>query len=51
MKSRAEARTSLFVREVGLSDRVDYRVMETPEEKDRIYLLRYNAYQIGRAHV
>jgi len=47
MGSVAEARTSLFVREVGLSDRVDYRVMETPEEKDRIYLLRYNAYLHG----
>jgi hypothetical protein len=47
MGSVAEARTSLFVRELGLSDRVDYRLMETPEEKDRIYLLRYNAYLHG----
>ena len=47
MGSVAEARTSLFVREVGLSDRVDYRLMETPEEKDRIYQLRYNAYLHG----
>jgi N-acyl amino acid synthase FeeM len=47
MGSVAEARTSLFVREVGLSDRVDYRLMETSEEKDRIYLLRYNAYLHG----
>jgi hypothetical protein len=45
--SGAEARTSLFVREVGLSDRVDYRLMETPEEKDCIYLMRYNAYLHG----
>jgi hypothetical protein len=47
MGSVAEARTSLFVREIGLSDRVDYRLMETPEEKDRIYQLRYNAYLHG----
>jgi hypothetical protein len=47
MKSGAEPRTSLFVRESGLSDRVDYRLMETPEEKDCIYLMRYNAYLHG----
>jgi hypothetical protein len=44
MKSGAESRTSLFVRGSGLSDRVDYRLMETPEEKDCIYLMRYRAY-------
>src|SRR5258705_3058446 len=47
MKSRAEPRTSLFVPESGLSDRVDYRLMETPEEKDCIYLMRYKAYLHG----
>jgi hypothetical protein len=44
MRSAVEPRTSLFVRGAGLSDRVDYRLMETPEEKDCIYLLRYKAY-------
>jgi hypothetical protein len=44
MKSGAEQRTTLFVRGAGLSDRVDYRLMETPEEKDCIYLMRYKAY-------
>jgi hypothetical protein len=45
--SRAEPRISLFVPELGLSDRVDYRLMETPEEKDCIYLQRYKAYLHG----
>lgn len=47
MKSRAEPRTTLFVPESGLSDRVEYRLMETPEEKDSIYLMRYKAYLHG----
>ena len=47
MKSGAEPRTSLFVREVGLFDRVDYRHIETPEEKDQLYLMRYRAYLHG----
>jgi len=47
MKSGAEPRTSLFVPESGLSDRVDFRLMETPEEKDSIYLMRYKAYLHG----
>lgn len=47
MKSVAKAATSLFVRGAGLSDRVDYRLMETPEEKDCIYLMRYKAYLHG----
>jgi hypothetical protein len=47
MKSEAEARTSLFVPGSGLSDRVEYRLMETPEEKDSIYLMRYRAYLHG----
>jgi hypothetical protein len=44
MKSEIEPRSSLFVRAAGLSDRVDYRLMETAKEKDCIYLLRYKAY-------
>jgi len=47
MKSRAEPRTPLFVRGSGLFDRVDYRLIETPEERDSIYLLRYKAYLHG----
>jgi hypothetical protein len=47
MKSGAEPRTSLFVRGAGLFDRVDYRLIETPEEKDCLYLMRYRAYLHG----
>jgi hypothetical protein len=47
MKSEIEPRSSLFVRGSGLSDRVDYRLMETPKEKDVIYLMRYKAYLHG----
>jgi hypothetical protein len=47
MKSEVEPRTSLFVRGSGLSDRVDYRLMQTHEEKDCIYLMRYKAYLHG----
>jgi hypothetical protein len=47
MKSRAEAGASLFVRGSGLFDRVDYRPIETREEKDQLYLMRYRAYLHG----
>jgi N-acyl amino acid synthase FeeM len=47
MKSGAEPRAPLFVRGSGLFDRVDYRLIETPEEKDCIYLMRYRAYLHG----
>jgi hypothetical protein len=47
MKSGAEPRTPLFVRGAGLFDRIDYRLIETPEEKDLIYSLRYKAYRHG----
>jgi hypothetical protein len=47
MKSGAEPRTPLFVRGGALFDRVDYRLIETPEEKDRVYLMRYRAYLQG----
>lgn len=47
MKSGAEPRTALYVRGAGLFDRIDYRLIETPEEKDLIYLMRYRAYLHG----
>jgi hypothetical protein len=47
MKSGAERRTSPSVRGAGLFDRVDYRPIETPEEKDSLYLMRYRAYLHG----
>jgi hypothetical protein len=47
MKSGAEPRTSLSVRGSALFDRVDYRPIETPEEKDSLYLMRYRAYLHG----
>ena len=47
MKSGAEPRASLFVRGGALFDRVDYRPIETPEEKDQLYLMRYRAYRHG----
>jgi hypothetical protein len=47
MKSGAERRASLFVRGGALFDRVDYRLIETPEDKDRLYLMRYRAYLHG----
>jgi hypothetical protein len=47
MKSEAKPRTTLFLPESGLSDRVHYRLMETPEERDAIYLMRYRAYLRG----
>ena len=47
MKSEAEPRTSLFVRGGALFDRVDYRPIETPEEKDQLYQMRYRAYLHG----
>jgi hypothetical protein len=47
MKSGAEARTSLSVRGGALFDRVDYRLIETPEDKDRLYAMRYRAYLHG----
>src|SRR5882757_4047501 len=47
MKSGAEPRTSLVVRGAGLFDRVDYRPIETPEDRDQLYLMRYRAYLHG----
>lgn len=47
MKSGAEPHTPRSVRGSALFDRVDYRIVETAEEKDRIYALRYRAYLHG----
>jgi hypothetical protein len=47
MQSGAEPRTLPVLRGSGLFDRVDYRLIETPEEKDSIYLMRYKAYLHG----
>jgi hypothetical protein len=47
MKSGADLRTPLFVRGAGLFDRIDYRLIETPEEKALIYAMRYKAYRHG----
>jgi len=47
MTSGANPRASLFVRGAGLFDRVDYRLIETPADKDLIYLMRYRAYLQG----
>ena len=47
MKSAAEPRASLAVRGGALFDRVDYRPIETPEEKDHLYAMRYKAYTRG----
>jgi len=47
MKVGPELQPPLNVRGAGLFDRVDYRLIETPEEKDLIYLMRYRAYLNG----
>jgi hypothetical protein len=47
MKSGAEPRTSPVPRGSALFDRVDYRLIETPEERDSVYLMRYRAYLHG----
>jgi N-acyl amino acid synthase FeeM len=47
MQSGAEPRASFFVRGGALFDRIDYRRIETPEEKDHLYLMRYRAYRHG----
>lgn len=47
MESGAERHSPLFVRGAGLFDRIDYRLIETPEQKDLIYLMRYRAYLHG----
>lgn len=47
MKSVAEPRAPLEMRGAALFDRVDYRLIETPEERDAIYEMRYRAYLHG----
>jgi hypothetical protein len=47
MNSGAEPRTSPVLRGSGLFDRLDYRLIETPEERDLVYLMRYRAYLHG----
>src|SRR6478736_766663 len=44
MKSAAGTTTAALGRSSDLLDRVDYRLAETPEEKEEIYRLRYRAY-------
>jgi hypothetical protein len=47
MSSHAEPRGPSLVRGAALFDRIDYRLLETPEERDPVYLLRYKAYLNG----
>lgn len=47
MKSGAELPTPFLVRGAGLFDRIDYRLIETPEERDLVYSLRYRGYLHG----
>lgn len=42
-----QVRTQLYTRESKISDRVEYRVIETPEDKDSICAMRYRAYLHG----
>ena len=44
MRSPAEARPMALGRSPDPLDHVDYRLAQTPEEKDEIYRLRYRAY-------
>ncbi|WP_426437349.1 N-acyl amino acid synthase FeeM domain-containing protein [Bradyrhizobium genosp. P] len=48
MIPKAESRTpSVVARGAGLFDRIDYRLIETPDEKDQLYQMRYRAYLHG----
>ena len=44
MRSAAEMAPTAFGRDSDLLDQVDYRLAQTPQEKDEIYNLRYRAY-------
>jgi hypothetical protein len=44
MRSTAEAAIAVLKRGASLLDHVDYRLAETPEEREEIYNLRYRAY-------
>src|ERR1700745_1410057 len=47
MKSGAVPQTPPSVRGAGLFDRIDYRLIETPEDRDHLYAMRYRAYLHG----
>ncbi len=47
MKSGVDPHSSLHVRGPRLFDRIEYRPIETLEEKDKLYLMRYRAYTHG----
>ena len=47
MKSGAEPHGPPNVRGAGLFDRIDYRRIETAEDKDQLYAMRYRAYLHG----
>ncbi|MDN5000092.1 hypothetical protein ACFQZO_04245 [Bradyrhizobium sp. GCM10027634] len=47
MESRAEPRAPFEARGAGLFDRLDYRLIETPEDRDAVYAMRYRAYLHG----
>lgn len=47
MRSVAEQSSSRFVRGAGLFDRVDYRVVDAPDDRESIYQMRYRAYLRG----
>jgi len=47
MQPGVEPHTSLSVRRAGLLDRIDYRRIETAEDKDHLYAMRYRAYLQG----
>src|SRR6202158_3896728 len=44
MRPAAEPTTAVLGRSSDLLDQVDYRLAQTPEEKEEIYNLRYRAY-------
>jgi N-acyl-L-homoserine lactone synthetase len=44
MRAAAEVATTAPGRNIDLLDNVDYRLAETPEEREEIYRLRYRAY-------
>lgn len=44
MKSGAEPNAAHLPRGAALFDRIDYRLIETSEDKDSLYLMRYRAY-------
>src|SRR3954453_8482775 len=44
MTSGAEPQTELLPRGAALFDRIDYRLIETPEDRDNLYVMRYRAY-------